>query len=203
MKPRKRWAAVAATVVAIGAGIGLALVPAASEGSTQNRLFAYVVPTTRGPLPACSQIGVDCTDVNTVRNYIYVVNANQVTNRGGTRATVENAFVVSAIDVKIFVDGVEIPDFGATLTPPPNAFTTGTSGNWPSTVVCPPPAGPPCNTVTSPAIDPGEITAIHHIPWTHADFEPNGTYVFKFTVHGTLNGTSVDLMASSPPIGMS
>jgi len=34
------------------------------------------------------------------------------------------------------------------------------------------------------------------------DNEPNGWYVFKYTIHGTLNGNAVDLTASSPPIKM-
>ena len=38
--------------------------------------------------------------------------------------------------------------------------------------------------------------------WIHAVGEPNGKYVFRYTVHGTLNGTPVDLTASSPPIVM-
>jgi hypothetical protein len=60
----------------------------------------------------------------------------------------------------------------------------------------------PCNIVGSPAVDPGEITAIYHRGWAHGNAEPNGTYVFRYTVHGTLNGTPVDLTASSPPILM-
>jgi len=32
--------------------------------------------------------------------------------------------------------------------------------------------------------------------------EPNGTYVFTYVVHGTLNGTPGDLEASSKPIVM-
>jgi hypothetical protein len=158
MTVRKRWAAVAATVVALGAVIA-ALVPAASESSTQDRLFAYVLPATRGPLPACSQDGSDCTDANTVRHYIYVVNANRLDNVGGNRATIPNAFVASSVEMAVFVDGVEVPDFRTTFTPPPNPFTAGTSGNWPSTVTCPA-TGPPCNVVGSPAVDPGEATAI-------------------------------------------
>lgn len=40
------------------------------------------------------------------------------------------------------------------------------------------------------------------ISWAHGNTEPNGIYVFEFTVHGTLNGTPVDLRASSPPVVM-
>jgi hypothetical protein len=190
-------APILATVVAV---LAIAVVPAASESSTQSRLFAYVVSTTRGPLPACSQDGSDCTDVNAVRHFIYVVNANRLTNLGGNRANMPNAFVVSSVDWAIFVEGVHVPAFDDTFTPPPNP-TGGTSGNWPSTVTCPP-SGPPCNVVGSPAVDPGENTAIYHRPWFHGNEEPNGAYVFKFTVHGTLNGAPVDLTASSPSILM-
>jgi len=47
---------------ALAAG-ALILVPASSEGSTQdhNRLSAYVVASNRGPLPRCSDDGSDCT----------------------------------------------------------------------------------------------------------------------------------------------
>ena len=38
--------------------------------------------------------------------------------------------------------------------------------------------------------------------WGHAPGEPNGKYVFEFTVHGTLNGTPIDVSASSKPILM-
>jgi hypothetical protein len=67
--------------------------------------------------------------------------------------------------------------------------------------VCPP-EGPPCTVVGSPAVLPGENTAVVYLGWIHATGEANGTYVFKFTIHGTLNGTPVDLRASSPPIVM-
>jgi hypothetical protein len=187
-----------ASIVAV---VAIAVVPAASESSTESRLFAFVLPTTRGPLPACSPDGSDCTNANTVRNYIYIVNANHLANLGGTRATMQNAFVVGSVDSTVFANGVHLTDFDATLTPPPNAFFGSLSGNWPSTVTCPP-SGPPCNVVGNPAVDPGENTTILHTNWAHASNEPNGSYVFKFTVHGTLNGTPVDLTASSPSILM-
>jgi len=38
--------------------------------------------------------------------------------------------------------------------------------------------------------------------WQHAVGEPNGKYVFQYTVHGTLNGAPVDVTASSQPIFM-
>jgi hypothetical protein len=38
--------------------------------------------------------------------------------------------------------------------------------------------------------------------WFHASFEPTGSYVFRFTLHGMLNGAPVELTASSKPIQM-
>jgi hypothetical protein len=189
-----------ASIVGIVAAVALALVPAASESSTQNRLFAFVVPSNREPLPACS--GPDCTPANSVWHFIYVANANRLTNLnlGTTRATVPNAFAVGSVDSSIFVDGVAT--FSSTLTPPPDAGEFSFwAGHWPSTVSC---GGlpPPCGVVGSPAVLPGENTAVLYTGWTHANTEPNGTYVFKFTVHGTLNGAPVDLHATSPPIVM-
>ena len=32
--------------------------------------------------------------------------------------------------------------------------------------------------------------------------EPNGTYVFRYTIHGTQNGAPVELTATTPPIEM-
>jgi hypothetical protein len=79
----------------------------------------------------------------------------------------------------------------------------GASGHWPATVRCPPPPnGDPCNVVDNPAVVPGEITEVVFAGWGHRADEPNGTYVFNFTVHGTLNGTPLDLHASSRPIEM-
>jgi hypothetical protein len=49
---------------------------------------------------------------------------------------------------------------------------------------------------------PGEEVVVHYVGWAHGSDEPNGTYVFTFTIHGTLNGTPVVLRASSPPIVM-
>jgi hypothetical protein len=118
-----------------------------------------------------------------------------------TRATLHIAFVVSSINGTIVVDGAEYGH--GIVTPPPNlADRFGTAGRWPSTVTCGQPVTLPCNVVTSPAILPGENTVIFWEGWIHVSNEPNGTYVFEYTVHGTLNGTPVDVNASSPPIEM-
>jgi hypothetical protein len=195
----RRLLPVIALSAALAAG-ALILMPASSEGSTQdqNRLSAYVVATNRGPLPACH--GPDCAQANFVQHFIYITNKDDLTNEPGRRDTLPNAFVVSSVDESVFVDGVQFGDT-ATLTPPPNAVRRGISGHWPATVTCPPPFEP-CNIVGSPAILPGENTAIFWDGWFHGAEEPNGTYVFTFTVHGTLNGTPVDLTASGPGIRM-
>jgi hypothetical protein len=162
-----------------------------SSSTTPNGLYSSVVATTRGPL----HVG------DIVRHFIYVANSNRLTGYtgGSTRATLPNAFVVSTIDVTIFVDGVQ--DFASTETPPPNAEPRSWSGHWPSTVTCP--AGSdPCNVVGNPAVVPGEKTAILYTGWAHGADEPDGTYIFRHTMHGTLNGTPVDLTADSQPIEM-
>jgi hypothetical protein len=198
---KRRRLIVAALLTAVIAAMALGFVPAALEGTTKSRLHVSVVATNSGPLSPCS--GSDCTSANQVSDFIYVVNANRLTNSdaGTNRATVPNAFVVSSIDSQIFVNGVEVPGFAARLTPPPNAFFRSWSGHWPSTVTCPP-DGTPCNVVGSPAVVPGETAAILYYNWRHGNTEPNGTYVFRYTIHGTLNGNPVDLTVSSPPIEM-
>jgi hypothetical protein len=55
---------------------------------------------------------------------------------------------------------------------------------------------------SNPAVLPGEEASVFWTGWGHGDAEPNGTYIFKFTIHGTLNGTPVTLTASAPPIVM-
>ena len=110
-----------------------------------------------------------------------------------------NAFVVSRVDLAILVNGVDT--FDNYFTPPPNAFSPAASAHWPSTVKCAP-TGPPCNVVASPAVLALENLAVFYIGWAHGDGDPNGLYVFKYTVHGTLNGTPLDLVATSLPILM-
>jgi hypothetical protein len=186
------------------AAIALASVPAAGTSSISNGLYAFVRADSSAPLPACSQDGSDCTPANTVWHFVYVANANPVTEISPgprTRATLKNAFVVNSVDQRVVIDGVEQPGPPFTVTPPPNAFIRSYSGHWPATVTCPP-GSDPCNLVGSPAVIAGEITSVVFTGWVHGDAEPNGRYVFKYTVHGTLNGTPVSLTASSRPIEM-
>jgi hypothetical protein len=187
-------AAVIAAFVASGRGT-----PSARAGSLTKGLSAYVAATNVGPLPACSQ---NCTSASQVLDYIHVVNRNPLTNQNGNRLTVPNAFDIDSVDESVFVNGVH-QDFDVHWTPPPNitpANFPGYSARWPATVVCD--SSPPCTDVQNPAVVPGEDTTAFITGWIHGDTEPNGVYVFRFTIHGTLNGNAVDLTASSPAIRM-
>jgi hypothetical protein len=193
------FTAAAVTAVVVRAGLTPASAKAASPG---NGLSAYVVLTNRGPLPPCS--GPDCTAANHTFEYVHIVNSNAPSNdQSGTNRTLPaNAFVLDSVDLTILINGAVFSQ--ETLTPPPNVSDRlGTSGRWPATVTCgDPPAPPPCTTVLSPAILPGENTVGFYDGWIHGSTEPTGSYVFQFTFHGTLNGSSVDLTASSKSIQM-
>jgi hypothetical protein len=191
-----------AALLAAAAAAMLVVLPAAARDNAGNRLDGRVVVTNPGPLPACS--GSDCTDANITRLFIYVENGNGLVNasaRGPQRADIPNAFAVSSVDEAVFVDHVQHHEFDSTFTPPPYPSFQPSSGHWPVSVSCPP-EGPPCAVVGSPAVIPGEEAAVHFFGWIHGTGEANGTYLFTFTVHGTLNGTAVTLRASSRPIVM-
>jgi hypothetical protein len=87
------------------------------------------------------------------------------------------------------------------VTPPPSPSPRTYAGHWPSTVRCSAAPADPC-VVETPAVVPGEVAEVVFTGWTHAEGEPNGTYVFRYAVHGTLNGAPVVLTASSRPIEM-
>jgi hypothetical protein len=196
--------AVAAATIALVTG---AAAPPAHAAFATHGLVAYVVPTNRGPLPACADDGSDCTAANWVWWYVHVGNMNRPTNFAfgsvsPTRATVPNAYVVTSVDESFLVDGVETSTGPSdTLVPPPNlTHRFGSAGRFLSTVTCGQPVTVPCNTVAMPAVVPGESTAVYFEGWAHQHVDPNGMLVAKFTVHGTLNGVPVTLNASSPPI---
>jgi hypothetical protein len=200
---RLRRTLVGATLLTAVA-VALVFVPAAIESTTSNGLYAYAVPTTHGPLVACKDVSL-CPSTSTVWHFIYVANGNRLSNLNGgtTRETLPNAYVVSSVDVRIYVDGVEWTSAASTNTPPPSSNFRSWSGHWPATVKCQPGAPPdPCNEVHNPAVVPGEVTSVLYTGWSHGVGEPNGTYVFRYTIHGTLNGAPVDLTASTPPISM-
>jgi hypothetical protein len=199
-------AAATLTAVVVRGGVATSSAKAASPG---DGLSAYVVPSNRQPLPACSQPDFsDCTAQNSVQWYIHVANRNQVLNVSspsplsfGTRPELPNAFVVNSVDEREVVSGVQIGQ--DTLVPPPNLTRRFRSaGRFISTVTCGDPVTVPCNTVISPAVLPGEDVAVFVEGWFHTTdpSDPNGLLVVTFTVHGTLNGTPVDLTASAPPI---
>ena len=206
---------------AVVAAIALVLVPAAATKGGSNGLEARVVLTTKGPLPPCDSGAIPCTSANRVDYFIYVNNKNEIQGDPATgsfraRFTLENSFVIEYIDETISVDGVE--SFGGRYTPPPNvtyngdpAFLRSRSGHWPSTVTCATGSPDPCTDVGSPAVIPGENTVAFYGGFVHATValgEPAGTYVFTYTIHGTLNGapgtpgTPVDVTASSKKIVM-
>jgi hypothetical protein len=197
----RSWVRATGFVVTIAA-VALAVVPAATESNTKDSLEASVVVSNRGPIPACPVGGI-CPE-SVTENFVYVSNKNalsEVQNRQ-TRDTLTNAFVVTSVEQATFVNGVRYAGGDFTFTPPPDAFPGGAySGHWPATVKCAPGA-PSCNVVASPAIIPGERTVVDYVGWAHIADEPNGKYVFRYTVHGTLNGTPVDVTANSQPITM-
>lgn len=188
--------------------VGLTLVSAlgalifastSTEGSAQSSLQASLGTTNRGPLHVC---GAPADAGCEAYHFIYIKNKNDLTStvtspsQFRSRVYVANAFVLSSVDEAIFVDGVHYQD--NTFTAPPNG--TSFAGNWPSTVTCE--NSPTCTRILSPAILPGEKTAAMYVGWAHVTGEPNGKYVFRYTVHGTLNGQPVDITISSPQITM-
>jgi hypothetical protein len=195
-------------VAAVVAAAVLVVVPAAFESGTPNGLFAYVVPTTAGPLPACAPDGSNCSGTSSVSDFVYVANLNRLSQLSGftTRATLANAFVVSSVDQSIYINGIHQTQFDTTFTPPPDSSPLPAwSGRWPATVTCQGQPGSfqrPCNVVGNPAVVPGETSSVIFATWAHSSAEPNGLYVFKYTIHGTLNGAALDLTATSPPIQM-
>jgi hypothetical protein len=176
------------------AGVLVALVlvvgATASGGSSGSRLFAYTVPATLGPV----------RDGESLWTYLYVANVNHPANTGRSRMTLPNAFVVDDVNQKVFVDGALFSDF--TYHPPPNVEFATWAGRWVQTVTCDPGTPPPCTVIGKPAVIPGENTAVLYPGWGHGADEPDGTYVFKYTIHGTQNGVPVELTASTPPIEM-
>jgi hypothetical protein len=202
--PRSRSVAILLIAAAIGTALwfaGGAVTSSARPDSATTGFSAYVVATNTGPLPACSEDGSNCTGTNTVWDYVHVVNRNRPANKSGARFSVPNAFEVDSIDETVFVDGRQYLQFN--LTPPPNVTPSDLptwSSHWPATVVCD--GSPPCTDIQNPAVVPGEDVAAVYTGWAHGDAEPNGTYIFKYTIHGTVNGAQANLTATAPPIVM-
>ena len=173
--------------------------PASLTQCASRGLSAYVRTTNPGPIPTCAADGSNCGPANAFWNHIHVVNHNPLLNQGGPRTALPNSFVINSIDEQTFIDGVHQPDLDATYTPPPNASPfNAVSGRWPATVLCG--SGPPCSDIRNPAVIPGEDTTAFYIGRIQNGPGPTGTFVFKYTIHGTVNGIPIDLTASSPPI---
>src|SRR5437762_2615174 len=119
---RTRRVAIGAALAAVVAA-ALIFIPAAIESTSGSSLYAYAVQTTRGPLTACSDAD-QCPLTSTVWHFIYVANGNRLSNLNGatTRETLTNSYVVSSVDIHVFVNGVEWTPGAATFTPPPNAY---------------------------------------------------------------------------------
>jgi len=197
-----RRATAALALAGLVTALALALVSSPESSIGGNGLYAFAQLSNRGPLPVCT---TDCATKSTTWAFIHVVNANQLSTDTGafSRATLKNSYVVSSVDMRAFVDGVQ---YGGTTTflPPPNIqpdFLLTYAGHWPATVTC---GGnpPPCGVVGNPAVLPTEAAIPFYTGWVHAAGEPNGGYVFRFTVHGTLNGTPVDVDAVTPKVEM-
>lgn len=193
------FAAAAVTAIAVRSGVATSSAKAASPG---NGLSAYVVLSNRGPLPPCPTDG--CTAANLTYPYVHVINGNPVANsvKGVNRTATPNAYVLDSVDATILVNGTVFSQ--ETLTPPPkrNAPTRPLRSLARNRDLRQSTGPPPCTTVLNPAILPDENTIGFYYAWFHAPDEPTGSYVFQFTLHGMLNGSPVDLTASSKPIQM-
>ena len=204
---RVRLLFLALAAAAAASALFLALRPAAGRSALGPRIYAFAVPANPGPVHACYDYSAPCPLNSTEQIPIYTTNTYPLANwvnqpaDANARWAVPNAFDVSSIDLKITVNGV---DWGGntTLTPPPNAFVPGWAGHWPSTVRCDFTNLSACHVVGSPAVLPGENVAPLYYSWAHGFDEPDGVYVFSFTIHGTVNGVPTDITANTPPIVM-
>ena len=204
----RRGIVITGGLAAIVLALSLTMVPVAFNSNPKSGLSAYADVTIREPLPACVGNG-DCTATNHVWSLIHVINSNDLPNwldgppEFSSRDSLENAFVLTSIDSAILINGVAHHEFDATFTPPPNLTDFFRSaGRWPSTVTCGQPIQVPCTVVGGAAVIPGENVIAFYSGWTHTVDEPGGKYVFKFTIHGTLNGEPLTLTATSPQITM-
>jgi hypothetical protein len=205
---RKFIAAICIALIAALTIVGVPLVSASANPS--NRIVGYVVLTNKGPLHSCVEwapSGYSCPEAITIV-YIYVLNLNPLTNTGGNnREVISNAYVINEVDWSTYVNGTLIsawPGEGTwifAITPPPNPTWIG-PGHWPVEVT---PSG-----IGNPSVLPGENVAILYVGWVHCSqgcagapvSEPNGLYVFHFTVRGTVNGVEDDITLQSFPIVM-
>jgi hypothetical protein len=161
----------------------LTAVPAALNSSTTNGLSAYVDTNARGQMPAGS----------VARQFVHVLHSNDIQPGPlGVRQTIANALVLDSIDLGTVFNGEQVGD-PFTVAAPPNA--SDFTGRWPTTVT-----GNINNgyQVGRPAIIPGENTVAFYVGQP-LDLGA-GKYVYKYVLHGTLNGNPVELSALSPQV---
>lgn len=177
------------TIVMFSYSISL---PVVAKG---NPITMRIVLSKHGPL----HVG-ESTDV-----FIFIRNMNSpdsptMGGPGSYRNRLPNAYVVSSIDVEEVKNGVV--DSSGHFVPPPNMIPDrpGMAGRWPMTVTCDietDPISPPCNIVSDPAVLPGEEIIIFYYAQVFDATNSAGRYVYAFTVHGTINGQTLDLTAKS------
>ncbi len=174
----------------------LALVSISIASGSATPLTASVVVTNRAPLHAG-----DGTYFAVFLTNTYPPSQLQWT---GPRFTVYNAYVINSLHWDIYVDGALWGAF-TFLAPPALGYAPE---HWPVSVVpgtCSSDGTTTCQ-VGSPAVLPGENLAVFYTGWTHMPDdpynEPNGNYVFVFTVHGTVNGVETDITVRSSTIVM-
>lgn len=183
MHSHRRTSFLAAVALAVAATVALAVVPTARNSSTTAGLSAYVDTNTRGPVPAQS----------IVRQFVHVLNSNDIgPGPLGVRQTIANALVLDSVDIVTFFNGEQVGD-PFTVAAPPNS--SDFTGRWPTTVT-----GNVNNgfQVGRPAIIPGENTVAFYVGQP-LDLGA-GKYVYKYVLHGTLNGSPVELTAISPQV---
>lgn len=165
-----------------------------------NPISISIAVTNHGPLSACS--AAPCAPNTLTVFYIFLTNTNPPSQSVGRRDLIPNAYVVSSVDVLWTVNGSIPGTF--TIVPPPSSGGTIPFfgfGRWPVEVVPGTCSGDSCS-IGSPAVLPGENIAIFYMGWVHGSDEPNGRYVFTFTVHGTVNGSPLDVVGRSSTIVM-
>jgi hypothetical protein len=135
-----------------------------------------------------------------------IKNSYPVSTTSADRDLMLNSFVVNGVSVLMRVNGINWDTLSFSPPPQDGCSAQDCAAHWPMTVKCSgsAPWQTPCETLGKPAILPGESAYIFYFEWWHGypPSEPNGKFVFQFTVSGTLNGNSLTLTASSPAITM-
>jgi hypothetical protein len=149
---------------------------ASTSAASKANLTLTVRVTNPGPLSLC--VGVTCPGLAYVTQFFPLVNnGNGLANFNGTPLLndMPNAYVISSVGFSFTVNGTTYSGFALPVLP------------------------------SDGAILPGETAAAANIGWANTTSPPgpgSGRYVFTFTVDGTLNGRTVDLIGKSPTIVM-